>query len=74
MNPENSKLRHATREELNADLTHNVKSDTVHEFESPEKLIAFDRAQTPVPETVRDRVAGSVRDIPAKKSWWRRLF
>lgn len=74
MNPDNSKLRHTTRQDLEAEQTHEVTSGSVREFESPEKLIAFDRAQTPVPEAVRDRVAESVRDTPVRKPWWRRLF
>lgn len=83
MEPPNQRLRHQTESrtgsEAALDATRSVRAESTETFESPEALIAFDRARTPVPDGLRERVAGAVSgktptEPPAPTPWWRRLF
>lgn len=76
-------LRHQTESrtgsEASLDAAQSAHLDATRTFESPEALIAFDRAQTPVPEGLQRRVADAVAQAPQDgtspaKPWWRRLF
>lgn len=45
------------------------------QFETPDEMLRFDAARTPVPAAVAQRLAQSSAAIPApRRSWWKRLF
>jgi hypothetical protein len=47
------------------------------EFKTPEELLRFDAAATPVPESIARRLQASLDHAPpggSSPSWWRRLF
>jgi hypothetical protein len=48
---------------------------SAREFPTPEELLRYDAAQTPVPAAVAERLQRSVGQSPApSRSWWRRFF
>lgn len=67
--------RQETREQQLEETSHAQAQETrpVTELGSAEELLRYDRAQTPVPEAVAQRVSESVRRQPsAPTPWWRR--
>lgn len=60
-----------------ADQTQQTGTQAAQSFENAEEVIRADRAQTPVPPALGDRIADSLSREPqavAPKSWWQRLF
>jgi hypothetical protein len=46
------------------------------EFSSPEELLRFDAAQTPVPQSIAERLQNSSANVPPPppRPWWKRMF
>jgi hypothetical protein len=45
------------------------------EFATPEELLRYDAAQTPVPGGIARRLQQSAADLPQPKpAWWKRFF
>lgn len=62
-----------------AGLHQQAETEGKQAFETAEAVIAADRAQTPVPERLGERIAESIaQETPgqgqAPRPWWRRLF
>ena len=48
---------------------------SVREFASTEELLRFDAQQTAVPDSIAQRLARSIQNLPRPAgSWWRRWF
>ncbi|MFM8877758.1 MAG: hypothetical protein ACKOKG_01290 [Verrucomicrobiota bacterium] len=82
MNPPSPRLQQTQGQDLEAHQRQVQQAEGLRDFESPEALIAWDRSQTPVPESLRSRVVASLartegsatHSTDASKPWWRRLF
>ncbi|MGE3311326.1 MAG: hypothetical protein AB7O66_15270 [Limisphaerales bacterium] len=55
--------------------TTKTREEGIH-FATPEDALRADRAATPVPDAVTERLSASVADTrsPQPASWWRRLL
>lgn len=76
MKPQSSKLQHEQKEQT-VEAQQAAQKAAATEFATFEEVLRFDAAQTPVPESVKSRLADSVRKEPAPerpRSWWRRLL
>lgn len=76
MKPESSRLQHEHKEQAVEAQQAGQKANAI-EFATVEDALRQDAAQTQVPETVKSRLAESVRKEPGPKrtrSWWRRLL
>ncbi len=75
MKPQDPRSRQETREQQAEEMNHAAALETraATEFGSAEELLRHDRAQTPVPESVAQRVSESLHRQPsAPTPWWRR--
>lgn len=74
MNPPSSQLRQQSATEQ----VHATQGETVREFATPEELLRHDRAGTPVPDAVAERLGETLATkpppAPEKKPWWKRLL
>lgn len=74
MNSPSSQLRQQTA----AEQVHATQGETVREFATPEELLRHDRACTPVPDAVAERLgetlAAEPPPAPEEKPWWKRLL
>ena len=76
MKSQSSKLQHEQKEQT-AEAQQAAQKTAATEFTTVEEALRFDAAQTPVPDSVKSRLADSVRKEPAPprpRSWWRRLL
>ena len=76
MKPQSSKLQHEQKEQA-VEARQATPKTAATEFATVEEALRFDAKQTPVPESVKSRLADSVRKEPAQerpRSWWRRLL
>jgi mannitol-1-phosphate/altronate dehydrogenase len=76
MKTHSSKLQHQQKEQT-VETQRTAQQAAAREFGSVEEVLRFNAAQTPVPESVKSRLADSVRKEPAPerpRSWWRRLL
>lgn len=67
------------QQQQSAQSSHSQQSESrqVGSFENAEDALRADRNQTPVPNSLGDRIAESLANEPkpaAPKSWWQRLF
>ena len=47
----------------------------VTRFETPEDLLRYDRGQTPLPESIFQRIRENLGQLPQPSfSWWRQLW
>ena len=78
MKPPSTQLRQQVTEQVATEQAHtaNTQSGTVREFATPEDLLRHDRAQTPVPAAVSERLERSLaaEPPPERKPWWKRLL
>lgn len=45
------------------------------EFATPEELLRYDAARTPVPAEIEQRLQESAADLPRpKRAWWKRFW
>ena len=52
-----------------------TKAEQGREFATPEELLRFDAAQTPVPSGIEQKLQRSLDAAPKPdRSWWQRLF
>lgn len=76
MKPQSSKLQQEQQEQT-VGAQQAAQKTAATEFATVEEALRFDAAQTPVPESVKARLADSVRKEPAPqrpRPWWRRLL
>jgi hypothetical protein len=74
----NNRLQQQQSEQAAQDLSQSASS-TQRTFNTAEEVIQADRAQTPVPPNVSDRIAETIAHDPnpppsTPRPWWRRLF
>jgi hypothetical protein len=60
-------------QQLAAEHKQQTEQSAATEFATVEKLLRHDALHTPVPPEVAHRLQDSVKKLPAKKPWWRRL-
>lgn len=73
--PKKLQVTQTTASEQAAEQTQ--RTPPAREFATPEELLRFDAAQTPVPPAVADKLQQSIQREPAPappQSWWRRWF
>jgi hypothetical protein len=70
MEPRSSKLQHQQKNALQT-----WQQQTGLEFASVEDMLRYDAAHTAPPDSVAERLAGSIAREPRPiRSWWRRFF
>ena len=69
-----SRLDHRQQEELTPQQQ--TKAERGREFATPEELLRYDAAQTPVPSGIEQKLQTSLNaePKPPPRSWWQRLF
>jgi hypothetical protein len=76
MKPQSSNFQHEQKEQT-VEAQQAAQKTAATEFATVEEALRFDAARTPVPESVKIRLADSVRKEPAPqppRPWWRRLL
>jgi ribosomal protein L39E len=73
MKPQSSKLQQQQQEETVAAQRLEQKA-AARGFATVEEMLRFDALQNPVPESVKMRLAESVKNEPKPRSWWRSLL
>ena len=69
----NTKQRSEESQELS--VQSQTENQSQREFPSVEELLRHDARETPVPQTIAQRLQESINQNPApSRSWWRRLL
>ena len=71
------RLNHETGEETEEEVSvaNDQRTEKALTFETPEALLRYDAAHTPVPPQVRERVMQSISQEPVPEKptpWWKR--
>jgi len=72
-------MKHQTKTTFKEQAQQVAKQDTelggAREFASVEEMLRHDAVQTPVPPTVAQKLADSLRELPnPNRTWWQRLL
>ena len=76
MKPQTSKLQQQQKAET-VEAQELTQQAVARGFSSVEEMLRFDARETPVPESVKTRLAESVAREPQRRPpspWWKRLF
>lgn len=69
------RLKHETGEEMEEESSLDQRTEEALTFDTPEAMLRYDAAHTPVPPQMRERVMQSISEEPVEanpRPWWKR--